>query len=221
MSNQQGFPVELARNCRTSIVSNVPVCNLSRDSQSATFTSLYLTSTTIISTTDDNNKQDMSSTSNNDKDTDTAADADAIVATFNVPTKRTDEAPKRVIDTSNLSEEDLEALRKQDPFLYYSIPRVRNATLRSSAVEADLTTQRNQDPKQELAPTRRRASSCPSQVESSSSTMVKRRSCISFERHTDLLLEECMDDAELFGDGDGIELDALVDQMLLRNKQQQ
>lgn len=167
----------------------------------------------------------MSSTSNNDKDTDTAADADAdaIVATFNVPTKRTDEAPKRVIDTSNLSEEDLEALRKQDPFLYYSIPRVRNATLRSSAVEADLTTQRNQDPnpKQELAPTRRRASSCPSQVESSSSTMVKRRSCISFERHTDLLLEECMDDAELFGDGDGIELDALVDQILLRNKQQQ
>eukprot|EP00984_Skeletonema_dohrnii_P036334 scaffold37202_cov150-Skeletonema_dohrnii-CCMP3373.AAC.1 len=60
------------------------------------------------------------------KNTDTAAaaiNAD-YVTTFTVPTKgatSTDEAPKRVIDTRNLSEEDLKALRKQDPFLYYSI----------------------------------------------------------------------------------------------------
>ena len=43
-----------------------------------------------------------------------------FVTTLTVPTKgaaSTDEAPKRVIDTRNLSEEDLKALRKQDPFI--------------------------------------------------------------------------------------------------------
>ena len=152
----------------------------------------------------------------------TNTDTDTVM-TFTVPTKQTDEAPKRVIDTSNLSDEDLEALKKQDPFLYYSIPSVRNATLRrSSTVGADLTTQsNNQDQKQGLAPNRR--ASCPSRVESSSSTMVKRRSCISFECHTDLLLEDCMDDTELLGggDGNGIGLDALFDQLLLRKKRHQ
>eukprot|EP00986_Skeletonema_menzelii_P010847 scaffold5428_cov150-Skeletonema_menzelii.AAC.2 len=51
----------------------------------------------------------------------TNTDTDTVM-TFTIPTKQTDEAPKRVIDTSNLSDEDLEALKKQDPFLYYSIP---------------------------------------------------------------------------------------------------
>ena len=46
------------------------------------------------------------------------------IALLIVPTKVADEAPETVIDTSNLSEEDIKALRKQDPFLYYSIPRV-------------------------------------------------------------------------------------------------
>ncbi|KAK1732592.1 hypothetical protein QTG54_016733 [Skeletonema marinoi] len=138
------------------------------------------------------------------------------ITTFTVPTKgaaSTDEAPKRVTDIRNLSEEELKALRKQDPFLYYSIQSARNAALRRNS--ADMTALRNQE---KLARSRR--ASCPSRVES---TMVERKSCISFERHTDLLLEDCMDEAELFGNGAGADIDtvALFDQLLLRNKRQQ
>jgi len=55
------------------------------------------------------------------------------------------------------------------------------------------------------------------------STMVERKSCISFECHPDLLLEDCMDEAELFGDGAGagLDTDALFDQLLLCHKRQQ
>ena len=155
------------------------------------------------------------STTKNINTADAAINGD-YVTTFTVPTKgaaSTDEAPKRVIDIRNLSEEELKALRKQDSFLYYSIQIARNAALRRNS--ADMTTLRNQE---KLARSRR--ASCPSRVES---TMVERKSCISFERHTDLLLEDCMDEAELFGNGAGADLDtvALFDQLLLRNKRQQ
>ena len=149
------------------------------------------------------------------------------VTTLTVPMKgaATDETAKRVIDTSNLSEEDLEDLKKRDAFLYYSIPSVRNATIRRrSSAAADLATQTQRN--QEFA--RSQQTSCTSRVESSSSTMVRRRSSISFECHPDLLLEECMSDTELFGNGNRVDLNAhnnkmLDDQLLLpnSNKQQQ
>ena len=154
------------------------------------------------------------------KNADTAGAGAAVngeyVTTLTVPTKgaaSTDEAPKRVIDTRNLSEEDLEALKKQDPFLYYSIPTVRNAVLRRCSAAHVTTTRRNPEP----ARSRSRRGSCPSRVESS---MVERKSCISFECHTDLLLEDFMDDAELFGNGDGanFDTDTLFDQLFLRHK---
>ena len=130
-----------------------------------------------------------------------------------VPTKGVDEAPETVIDTSNLSEEDIEALRKQDPFLYYSIPSVRNAKLRlqSCAVAGEDQDKENQEP------TRTRAS-CPfGGVETSSSAIVKRRSCISFETYPDLdvLLEDCMGETGVLGDGHGADFDAWFDQLLL------
>ncbi len=63
------------------------------------------------------------------------------------------EVPKRVIDVSHLSEVNLKTLKKQDPFLYYSIPRaIRNST-------ADLTTRSIQ----EFAHSRR--ASCPSRID--------------------------------------------------------
>ena len=144
----------------------------------------------------------------------TAVNGD-YVTTLTVPAKgataSTDGAPKRVIGTRNLSEEDLEALRKQDPFLYYSIPR---PVCRSSA--ADVTTQHNQ----ESALTRR--VSCPSRIESSSSAMVERKSCISFECHTDSISEDCINDTELFGNEnrDGVDLSTgtLFDQLFLPHK---
>jgi len=157
----------------------------------------------------------MTSTTARKAGTDDTAVNGEYVTILTVPTKgaaSTDEAPKRVIDTRNFSEEDLEALKKQDPFLYYSIPTVRNAVLRRCSAAHVTTTRRNPEP----ARSRSRRASCPSRVESS---MVERKSCISFECHTDLLLEDCMDDAELFGNGDGVDLDTdtLFDQLFLHH----
>ncbi len=167
-----------------------------------------------------NNKTSTTATARKAGTADTAANSNSeYVTSLTVPMKgaaSTDEAPKRVIDTRNLSEEDLEALKKQDPFLYYSIPTVRNAVLRRSSASNVTTTQRNPEP------ARSRRASCPSRVESS---MVERKSCISFECHTDLLLEDFMDDTELFGNGNGVDLDTdtdtLFDQLFLRHKRQQ
>ena len=156
-------------------------------------------------------------TSTRNADTAKAAFNGEYVATFTVPTKGAasiDGTPttKRMIDTRNLSEEDLEALKIQDPFLHCSIPTVRKTALRCSAENADVRTQRNQEP----ARSRRASRPSQSQVESSSSAMVERKSCISFECHSDLLLEDLMlmDDAELFGNGDRFDLVAF-DQLFL------
>jgi len=80
---------------------------------------------------------------------------------------------QREVDVSNISNEDLQALREKDAFLYYSIPGVRRAELgfgdssRSS-----------------------RVLDSPAAVEASASTTVKRCTRVSFECHTDLLMED-------------------------------
>ena len=172
-----------------------------------------------------NNSNNVAATRN--AGTANAAFNGEYVTTFTVPTKGAastdgDGTPKakRVIDTTNLSEEDLQALKKQDPFLYYSIPKIRNTVLRSSAANADVTTQTQRNQNQKSADSRR--ASRPSQVESSSSAMVERKSCISFECHTDLLLEDLMDDTELFENGDGFDLDteSLFVRLFLHRKRQ-
>ena len=118
------------------------------------------------------------------------------------PTKIEEEqVPERVmmIDTDELSEEDLKTLKKQDPFLYYSIPAVRNAAVRNR--EVDMASLRSGS-----GDTSRQASSCSVQLDdfesyassaaaaaattTSTSTKVERKSCISFEGHVDLLLED-------------------------------
>ena len=54
----------------------------------------------------------------------TNTDTDTVM-TFTVPTKQTYEAPKRVIDTSNLSDEDLERLSVSgNKILFYKTTRV-------------------------------------------------------------------------------------------------
>ncbi len=163
----------------------------------------------------------MASTSN----ADTAAGAGAaydreFVSTLSVPTKvaSTDGASKKVIDTRNLSEQDLEALKKQDPFLYYSIPR---PVRQRSGSAADMISQRNQ----ESARSCRQRASCPSLIESSPATVVERRSCISVECDIDLILEDFMGDAELFGNEEKVDLDTEVsfdvDQLVFLDKCQQ
>ncbi len=81
------------------------------------------------------------------------------------------------IDISNLSAEDLQSLKQEDPFLYYSIPSVRREALHFAQPELS-------------------ASRCAEE----STTVVKRRTRVSFECHSDLLmgdLEEKYNQLEL------------------------
>ena len=83
-------------------------------------------------------------------------------------------APEPVeIDTSALSAEELQLLRKDDPFLYYSIPAVRRATFRLDEPDLSLLV-----------------------LEESSSTIVKRSTRVSVECHTDLLMEDLLTELE-------------------------
>ncbi len=80
---------------------------------------------------------------------------------------------QREVDVSNLSHEDLQALREKDAFLYYSIPSVRRAELGFSDSSRS---------------SRVLDSSAPASEEAS--TTVKRCTRVSFECHTDLLMED-------------------------------
>ena len=102
------------------------------------------------------------------------------------PSRKGEPTQQKVIDTRNLTEEDLKTLKKQDPFLYFSIPAVRTATLLNRDVDM-ASLQGGQCS---------RRASCPSRIESTppTTTKVERRTCISFECHTDLLLEDFFDE---------------------------
>ena len=81
-------------------------------------------------------------------------------------------APEPIeIDISNLSAEDLQSLKQDDPFLYYSIPAVRRAVF--NLEEPDM-----------------------SESSLEESTTVKRCTRVSFECHSDLIMED------LFGEID-------------------
>jgi len=80
---------------------------------------------------------------------------------------------QREVDISNLSHEDLQALRKKDAFLYYSIPSVRRAELGFSDSSRSSRVLDSQAP-----------------AAAEASTTVKRCTRVSFECHTDLLMED-------------------------------
>lgn len=77
-----------------------------------------------------------------------------------------------LIDVSLLSQGDLGALKKQDPFLYHSIPAVHKAFLALKDVELH-------------------------QVTESRPAIVPRKSRVATECHVSLLLEDILDDGEL------------------------
>jgi hypothetical protein len=117
----------------------------------------------------------------------------------------------KVIDTAHLNEEDLKALKEQDPFLYYSIIQSNRGVDVMSSLRGGIIP--------------RSASWCPSarEIEFTSTTKVKRRSCISFECHVDMFLD---DDCTLEGrddDDDDVDSDAMFDILLLqiRNEKKQ
>lgn len=88
------------------------------------------------------------------------------------------------IDASLLSAEGLQSLKKEDPFLYYSIPSVRRGMFKLDGLD-----------------------SSASSTEKESDRTVKRCTRVSFECHTDLLMED------LFEDLDDIDDQIVSDQM--------
>ena len=151
---------------------------------------------------------------------------DYLIGVFSVPTKGSKEAEesseqkKVIVDTKHLSAQDLKTLKKQDPFLYYSLPP---SSVRRNAATAD-GAGRNSDMDYMSSPLIGKSTSTP--TTKSTSTKVERRSCISFECHPDLLLEDELlndDDAAAVYEGVGFELDvdfdSILDQLLRRPKQ--
>jgi len=165
-------------------------------------------------------------------DTDTSPEAtmngnDDLIGVFSVPTKGSEEAEessqKVIVDTKHLNAQDLKTLKKQDPFLYYSLP----SSLRRNAATAD-GAGRNNDMDYMSSPLTIGKSigksSTPTPTTKSTSTKVERRSCISFECHPDLVLEdEWLNDDAAAALNEGFELDvdfdSIYDQLLRRPKQ--
>ena len=135
---------------------------------------------------------------------------DDLIGVFSVPTKGSKEAEessqkKVIVDTKHLNAQDIKTLKKQDPFLYYSLP----SSVRRNAG-------RNTDMDYMSSPLIGK-SSTPTPT-----TKVERRSCISFECHTDLVLEDEWLDADAAlneGFEVDVDFDSIYDQLLRRPKQ--
>ena len=95
--------------------------------------------------------------------------------TMTVPTVPPADRERVIIDTTNLNPLALKAIKKHDPFLYYSIPFVRDEEFSSNN-------------------TRRSSLHHGNQSGSLAGTKVERKSRISYECHPDLLLEGLLDD---------------------------
>jgi hypothetical protein len=116
---------------------------------------------------------------------------------------------RQEIDLNTLNEDDVKQLQKADPFLYYSIPGVHKASLLMKEVDFSSVSS--------LAATATSSSSCSS----TRSSTVSRRSCISTECHTSVIMEDLMndmldDDDSREGEVDGDHLLVLED--FLRKK---
>lgn len=111
------------------------------------------------------------------------------------------------IDASNLNEEELDELKAIDPFMYYSIPSIRNASLRGSMSSSS---QSNVGPSDSGRQLQHRRQSAPAALLSTTTdvtaeTTVRRRSRISFELSFDEMMSdiiESMDGGLDIGDDD-------------------
>ena len=115
------------------------------------------------------------------------------VRTMTQPTAPADrEKARKFIDTNNLDEQDLKNLKKYDPFLYYSIPSV----VRDAKAKVVSNEEFQVQPALQLQDQDGSHSSIDSNsaTATTTSTMVERKSRISYECHPDLLLESLFED---------------------------
>jgi hypothetical protein len=104
-----------------------------------------------------------------------------------------------VIDASTLDEEELDELRITDPFMYYSIPSVRNASLRGSITSSEAEGSVNQ-PSGSGRQVQHRRQSAPAALlagatdaAAAAETQVRRRSRISFELSFDAVMSDIIE----------------------------
>ena len=129
----------------------------------------------------------MGTTAANDKDN-ANAEWTASVSCYEVPTATAAPTPTQVDVDNSISEQDLKSLKKQDPFLYYSIPGVRDATVRLKRADMHQIVQ-NGLKRCQSCPESSKASGTPSEPPAPV-VKVQRRTRLSFERHPDLLLRD-------------------------------
>ena len=120
-----------------------------------------------------------------------------------IPTK-----PKREININDINSiDDLQSIKRQDPFMYYSIPGVRSAKMLMND-DNDIDTSNlgvsslkmrtgSRIPSNMKTSRRIKNDDCWDQQQQSSDK-IERSTCISFECYPDLLLE----DEDLFDDDD-------------------
>ena len=115
----------------------------------------------------------------------------ASLTTATVPTASADPSPVEVDVNKALSAQDLRSLKKQDPFLYYSLPGVREASVQRKRVDMHQLAQDG---------LRRTCASCPASTQTVAMTdttataKVKRCTRVSFECAPDLLLEDLLEE---------------------------
>ena len=124
----------------------------------------------------------MSPQRRNSKPIDTADDEWPEISAMACRLSPADPAPREVKVNNSLSEQDLNSLKKSDPFLYYSIPGVRGATVRMELVDMHQIAQNGLQELHQSYPASMPTTSEPD-------AKVKRCTRISFECHTDLLLD--------------------------------
>eukprot|EP00984_Skeletonema_dohrnii_P026295 scaffold15605_cov78-Skeletonema_dohrnii-CCMP3373.AAC.2 len=132
----------------------------------------------------------MSTQRNNTKSIDNANDEWPEILKLASRLSPANPAPTEVDVDKSLSAQDLKSLKKRDPFLYYSIPGVRDATVRLEHADVDM----HQIAQIGLKMKRYcQSHSCPASIQTSFTSepvaKVKRCTRISFECHVDLLLD--------------------------------
>ena len=103
-----------------------------------------------------------------------------IGESISAPTKTTDDKPKKTVDLKYITSlDDLKSIKKEDPFMYYSIPGARKATVLMQAIDLSNLIGAGQAVVQDETP-------------QAASQKVSRSTRISFECHPDLLLADML-----------------------------
>ncbi len=133
----------------------------------------------------------MSNHRSNSKGIDSTAKEWPTISASELRLSPADPTPREVKVNNSLSAQDLKSLKKNDPFLYYSIPGVRNATVRAELVDMHQVARNGLN---------EHCQSSPASMQTTSESVAKVKRCtrVSFECHTDLLLD--LDELEALDD---------------------